>query len=65
MSMKAQTKRWVFAVSVAGSLLSILFYLDRSAPLVQVTQGLSSGHSLAANSGDAATLGRAASQPPR
>ncbi len=63
--MKAQTKRWVFAVSVAGSLLSILFYLDRGAPMVQVTQGLSSGHSLAANSAEVATWRPAAVQPPR
>lgn len=37
MAMKVQTKRWVFAVGVAGSLLAILFYLDRSAPAAQFT----------------------------
>ena len=46
--MKAQTKRWLFAVGVAGSLLAMLFYLDRSAPTVQFTQVVSSGHSLVA-----------------
>jgi hypothetical protein len=50
MAIKAQTKRWVFAVSVAGSLLASLFYLDRSAPTVQFTQEVNSGRSLVARS---------------
>ena len=46
MTMKAQTKRWVFAVGIAGSLLAILFYLDRSAPAAQFTQLVPMGHPL-------------------
>jgi hypothetical protein len=53
MTMKAQTRRWLFAVSVAGSLLAILFYLDRSGPTAQFTQVVSTGHSLAARGGPA------------
>jgi hypothetical protein len=49
MAMKAQTRRWVFAVSFAGSLLAILFYLDRSGPTLQFTQVVSTGHSLVAH----------------
>jgi TorA maturation chaperone TorD len=75
MAMKAQTKRWVFAVSVAGSLLATLFYLDRSAPAVQYTQVQSSGQSLAARAPQPLAesvrepyivqVRRAANQPPR
>lgn len=53
MTMKVQTRRWLFAVGVAGSLLATLFYLDRSAPAVQFTQVVSTGHSLAARGGPA------------
>lgn len=51
--MKVQTKRWLFAVGVAGSLMATLLYLDRSAPAVQFTQVVSTGHSLAARGGPA------------
>jgi hypothetical protein len=46
MAMKVHTKRWVLAVSVAGVLLAILFYLDRSAATAQFTHVVSVGHSL-------------------
>jgi hypothetical protein len=75
MAMKVQTKRWLFAVSVAGSLLATLFYLDRSAPAAQFTQVQSSGHSLSARAPQPQAesvrepyivqVGRAATQPPR
>ena len=67
MAMKVQTKRWLFAVSVAGSLLASLFYFDRSAPAVQFTQAQSSGQSLAAPERGPyiVQVRRAASQPPR
>ncbi len=53
MAMKAQTKRWVFAVGVAGSLLAILFYLDRSGPAAQFTHVTRIGHAFAAGSAPA------------
>ncbi len=73
MAMKVQTKRWLFALSVAGSLLAILFYLDRGAPAVQFTQVHSSGHAARVPQPVAESVrepyivqvGRAADQPPR
>jgi hypothetical protein len=47
MAMKAQTKRWVFAVGIAGSLLAILFYLDRSAATEHATHVVHLGHRVA------------------
>lgn len=66
MAMKAQTKRWVFAVGVAGSLLAALLYLDRRAPAVQFTQVARSGHDLVARSTPAAAAARGkVSEPPQ
>ena len=59
MAMKAQTKRWLFAVGIAGSLLAILFYLDRGAPAAQFTNVAGSGHGPVAPSAPAPSVAAA------
>ena len=63
MAMKAHTKRWLFAVGVAGSLLAILFYLDRSAPAAQFTHVVSIGQRVVAHSAPASAADIAAPAP--
>jgi hypothetical protein len=63
MAMKAQTRRWVFAVGIAGSLLAILLYLGRGAPAAQFTHVARSGHGLVARSAQTASV--AAAPAPR
>lgn len=64
MAMKTHTRRWLFAVGVAGSLLAMLFYLDRSAPTVQFTQAVGTGHSLLARRAPAPGAAAAAGTQP-
>jgi hypothetical protein len=63
MAMKVQTKRWVLAVSVAGTLLAILFYMDRSAPTAQFTRAARIGQRVAAHSAPPPAAASAARTP--